>query len=392
MVRKSQKRAGWLLAFVSLALFASFVALTAWYMRLRFPNAEHESKLMLQNYDTEALLLAVVLVVLAALLYFAFGRPVSSRLGDEVWCEIPDADIHPAVFGRLCRWNRPSSADFAATIIHLAQTGCIRVERGVRIGAQGREVSDFVLLRVVPVSSVAHPIDDAAMKMLFGIVASGKDSICLGEIHSFGRHHADSFSSAMRTWQSAVSKEVRRSGFFDRMSMFSEMVLLGLAVASALVGLLVSLGSQSLVPVVCGVASGAVAWFASRQMPRHTQHGSDVYARGKALHFWLEHAAVDDSRENRSSDRPSFDPELIPFAYVLRKVGIACEAYPGFADFCDELTLCIGSTAFAAESVVAHESLRALNSPVRGATLSYAGVTGLANPAEDAEGLFRRRV
>ena len=62
-------------------------------------------------------------------------------------------------------------------------------------------------------------------------------------------------------------------------------------------------------------------------------------------------------------------------------------------EFCTELAICIESTAFASESLVAQQSLRALNSPVRGATLDHGGITGLSDPREDpdSESLFCRR-
>lgn len=389
MSRKSQKRAGRFLALISIVLVAAVAALTAQQMQLRFHDSESTNVSTLPNLDIEAALVATALIALSALLYFAFGKPTRPQFDAEVWQTVPEGDVHPAVFGRLCRWRRANSTDLAATLIHLLHEGLISVERGVRVDARGEEVSDYRFSKTQLTSSDLHPIDDAAMKLVFGVVAGGGSSVWLGEIHSFGRHHADAFSSAMRTWQATLTSEVRRSGCFDRPSEAAHVLLLGMAVVSALAGLLATLGTQSAVPVICGAAAGAASWLSARQMPRHAQRGADAYAQGEALRAWLR----EKGRGTQAGDAAvGFPPELIAYAYVLRELGAACVAYPGLADFCDELTTCIGSTAFAAESTVAYQNLRALNSPVRGATLDHDGVTGLGSPEEDSEELFRRRV
>lgn len=400
MSRRSQRRAGWGLALVSCALLVGLGMLASRYMDARFPSAGHATESVLPNIDIAAVLVAVLLVVLAALLYFAFGRPVKPSADATERQTVLKSGMHPAVFGRLCRWKRQNSTDLAATIIRLIRKGAIRVERGTRTDARGRETADYLLSRAQPAaanprSSGLHPIDDAALKMVFDIVAGGKPSVWLGEIHSFGRHNADAFSQAMRTWQATVVREVKRSNCFSRPSETAHIVLIGLAVAAVLAGLLATLGSQSVVPVACGVVSGAALWLASRQMPQHTPAGADAYESAKALRAWLRSASAEELAEGRFarsfSGQNRSALELIEYAYVLREMGALCDAHPGLAEFCDELTVCIGSTAFAAESTVAYQNLRALNSPVRGMTLDHDGVTGLANPEEDSEDLFVRR-
>lgn len=401
MSRRSQKRAGWALALVSCLLLVGLGALTARYMDAKFPGAEHATESVLPNIDAVAVLAAVALIALAAILYFALGRPVKPRAGATARQTVLKSGMHPAVFGRLCRWKRQNSTDLAATIIRLIQKGVIRVERGVRTDARGKETIDYLLSRTQPVaagshSASSHPVDDAAVKMVFDIVAGGKSSVWLGEIHSFGRHNADAFSQAMRTWQATVVREVKRSNCFNRSSETAHIALLGLAVAAVLAGLLATLGSQSFVPVACGVVSGVALWLASRQMPQHTPAGADAYDSAKALRAWLRSASAEELADDRfarsflGQNRSVLD--LMPYAYVLREMGALCDAHPGLAEFCDELTVCIGSTAFAAESTVAYQNLRALNSPVRGITLDHDGVTGLANPEEDSDELFVRRV
>ena len=38
--------------------------------------------------------------------------------------------MHPAVIGRLWRWDRESQDDFTATLMHLSHSGAIRIDRG----------------------------------------------------------------------------------------------------------------------------------------------------------------------------------------------------------------------------------------------------------------------
>ena len=198
MSRNSQKRAGRILALISIVLLIALAALTALRISARFPNAEHVNTNVLPSIDAVAALVALGVVALSAALYFAFGRPTQPMFRDSTWRTVPGGGMHPAIFGRLCRWKRQNSTDLAATIIRLVQKGAIRVERGTRTDARGKEVSDYLLTREQMTNAQPHAIDDASMKMIFDIVGKGESSIWLGEIHSFGRHHADAFSSAMR--------------------------------------------------------------------------------------------------------------------------------------------------------------------------------------------------
>lgn len=411
MSRKAQKRSELLIFLVAFALLASIAALTAGTMRTKLPNATQTPLADLPNFDFEAMTLAVALLLLVIVLYLAFGRARKAESSTQAWRSIPKRCIHPAVFGRLCRWKRPNSTDLAATVFHLLQCGILEAKRGTRTDASRGEIEDFLLTKVQPEPARLHPIDDAAIKMIFGIAAEGASSIWLSELHSYGRHHASSFSTAMRIWQTCVSRETKHSGYYDRISEAVRILLIGLAGTALLAGALAMLATRSPVPLVCGALVCAAAWIAIRHMPRHSQEGACIYAEAKALKAWLQENAnrnalegfpedhsegpFEGAHEDALGDDPesvTFAPELIPYAYVLREMDTAYAVYPGLSEFTEELTVCISSTAFAAESVVAAESLRALNSPVRGATLNYGGVTGLGSPEEDDEGLFTRRV
>ncbi|MBQ9955566.1 MAG: hypothetical protein IJO87_09115 [Eggerthellaceae bacterium] len=148
MSRRSQKRAVRLLALISVGLLAALAALTAQYVGVKFPNAEHANEVALPNVDAEAALIAAVLVVLALVLYLALGRPVAPDAEASEWQSILRGELHPAVFGRLCRWNRANSTDLAATIMRLIRKDVVRARRGATLDYAG-------------VTGLANPEEDA---------------------------------------------------------------------------------------------------------------------------------------------------------------------------------------------------------------------------------------
>ena len=430
MPKKSQKRASRALTLISVGMLALISAMTALFAGMKTPNAIHEETGVLPSCNLEALLAALALTVLAMAAYASFGRPHKGVSEDEPRSYAPDggepgpdaldpnepgpdafdANLHPAVFGRLCRWNRKSSRDLTATVLRLVQIGAIRMEPCKRIDARGRQVGDYRLTlegdyqpilgggdisqlpNTQPTATEAtakaatlNPIDSATLKLLFGIVGKGTPSLTCADIHSFGRHHADAFSSAIRSWQTAVSAEVRRSAIFDRASEILHYALMGLSGTAVLTGLLLSLATHHILPTAIFLVPAAAFFLVARQMPRHTPLGVDAYESAQVLHHQLQ-------ASSQNCDKPA-NASLIPYAYVLHKLHTLYSTHPGMQEFCTELAICIESTAFASESLVAQQSLRALNSPVRGAMLDHGGVTGLSDPREDpdSESLFCRR-
>ena len=62
--------------------------------------------------------------------YFRYGKEHAPSFTDEYWRDVPDPRVHPAVIGRLWRWDRESQDDFTATLMHLSHSGAIRIDRG----------------------------------------------------------------------------------------------------------------------------------------------------------------------------------------------------------------------------------------------------------------------
>ena len=140
--------------------------------------------------------LCVLLIAWALWSYFRYGKEHAPSFTDEYWRDVPDPRVHPAVIGRLWRWDRESQDDFTATLMHLSHSGAIRIDRGTyqdqKSFGRTETVEDYYLTRVPAVAdAVENPIDRQALDLLFGPIAAGGDSLWFGTIQQYGKDHPE---------------------------------------------------------------------------------------------------------------------------------------------------------------------------------------------------------
>lgn len=316
----------------------------------------------------------------------ASRAPLDSRAGlDAQFAHV--LAQQPAVVGRLCRWGRPGSEDLAAEVLALVHKGVILVEEDSRIDARGKLVGDYRLTCVVEKTQACiDPIEQATLKLLFGVVGEGERSLLCGDLHLFARMEADAFSRAVRSWQAALSEEMKRLRLISRLSLFLRLALpitAGFTVLAGFLGLLAT--GEALSLLACAVVAIMLLAF-NVCAPWLTSHGSTLMGESRRLRDAL-----------REGDLEALDPDaasgLSPYAFVLREADA-----PIFADlplsrgFVKEIAQILSHGAFAAESIIAQQSAGALNSAVNAAMGGGpAGVTGLGNPHVDAGDLFVKR-
>lgn len=244
-----------------------------------------------------SLVVCVLAVVWALRQYFRYGKEHAPDFTGEYWRDVPDPSTHPALIGRLWRWDRQSQDDFTATLMRLSHIGALRIDKGSYLDADGREVVDYYLTRMPAVADqVADPIDKAALDTLFGEVAQGRDSLWFGSIEQYGKDHPQQFLDAMSAWQGVVSAETNSRDFFEMKSKRYQRRLVFAAVGLVLASGAVWYYLQNFIPLIFAVPTAIAIGVIANYMPRRSVEGNNIVARCKALRNWLRDFSLLDER------------------------------------------------------------------------------------------------
>lgn len=264
-------------------------------------------------YSLVTLLVSIV-ICLAVLVYGIvsfrrYGKELAPTFTDEYWRDEPVAGEHPAVIGRLCRFDRESPDDFTATVLHLANLGALRID------AVDGTAKGYVLTRVPEVErSLNSEIDRKAMRLLFDVAAEGCDTLPMRDIRTFAQDHPQEFSDALADWQGVVSARSIAGEYFESYSQAKRSRMAAIAVLLVVGCVFLSIVLDNPLMVAPSVVVGVALFVVSRFMDRRTQKGADAYARCKALKKWLcEFSSLD--------ERPPTDVkvwgEFMVYAFVF---------------------------------------------------------------------------
>lgn len=233
----------------------------------------------------------VIAVAIALLLYFKHGKEYTPDFKDKYLAELPEEGIHPAVIGRLWRWNRENVNDLTANIMHLSQLGALKVEAGEyqATGKGGTPTSrgDYCVTRLIDTNSLSDPIDRAAMRILFDRVAGGHDSFWFGSIETYAKTHSKEMVAAVGDWQQAITTEVARRGFFEEKGQRYQKVVWVVAVLLFLASLVIWLETDNALIFAFSIPTCLALAVIGNYMPRRSREGNNLVARCKALRNWL---------------------------------------------------------------------------------------------------------
>lgn len=249
-----------------------------------------------QRAITLGVLLAVVLVCLALLVwalrsFLRYGKELEPQFKETYWRDVPVEGEHPAVIGRLCRFDKEDAKDFTATIMHLANEGALLINKG-SYQTQGilsdKTVEDYYLTRVPEVElTLNSEIDRQAMSLLFDTVAEGQPSLWLGTIKAYAEENPQAFTDAMARWQGTVSSHVNAGEYFESYSAVKRTRMATIAIVLLVLCAIVAFVFANPLVLIPSVLTGVVLVVVSRFMDRRTQKGADAYARCEALEKWL---------------------------------------------------------------------------------------------------------
>lgn len=243
--------------------------------------------------------LCVLLVAWALRSYFKYGKEHEPDFTDEYWRDVPDPSVHPAVIGRLWRWDRESQDDFTATLMHLAHVGAVRIDAGGydEPGVFGsKHVDDYYITRLPAADGLTDPVDRAALDVLFGTIAGGADSLWFGTIKKYGEDHPQEFLDAMQGWQGTLSAATNRHDFFEAKGKRYQGYLAVVAVVTLVVGLGASVYLENFIPAILAVPTAIALGVIANYMPRRSVAGNNLVAKCKALRNWLRDFSSLDER------------------------------------------------------------------------------------------------
>ncbi|MGI6045396.1 MAG: DUF2207 domain-containing protein [Eggerthellaceae bacterium] len=261
----------------------------------------------------------LLLIAWALRMFFKYGKDYEPDFKDKYWRDVPAKGVHPAVIGRLWRWNEESNDDFTATLMHLSALGALRIDKGSYTNAKGKAVEDYYLTRI-PGVELTSPIDQNAMDFLFETIGKGENAIWFESIKEFGKNDPSKFTEGMNGWQGLVSAEANKQDFFEMKGDRYHTVFIALTVAVAIAAAILVGLMENFISLIFTVPTAIVLGVIAHFMPRRTKEATNTVARCKALRNWLK----DFSSLN---ERPPTDVkvwgEFMVYAFLF---GVAKEA------------------------------------------------------------------
>lgn len=287
-------------------------------------DTANSKRMMSLAFSAACVAVCVAALVWAIVMFFRHGKEHKPDFTEQYWRDVPRQGVHPAVIGRLWRWNRESTDDLTATIMHLAQTGAVRIDSGSYMVPKKhggtKTVNDFYVTKLVEADAVSDPIDRATFNLLFDRVASGQNSLWFGSIKKYGEDHSEQLVNAVKNWQGVLTAETDKHGFFEEKGNNLRGWTWTIAVALFVIAMVIWFMSDNMMPMMCAVPTAAALAFIGNNMTRRSIDGNNLVAHCKALRNWLRDFS---SLEERPPADVKVWGEFMVYAYLF---GVAKQA------------------------------------------------------------------
>lgn len=280
-------------------------------------DTANSRRMMSFGFSAACALMCVAVLAWALICFLRYGKEYKPDFTGKYFDKLPQKELHPALIGRLWRWNRESEADLTATIMHLQDIGAVRIGSGsyqVAEGAAEKKKRDVCITKLVSESELSDPIDRETFKLLFDCIGEGQGSVWLGSVSEYSKNHSQALVDGMKHWQAVLSEEVAKRGFFEeegqrlrRWIWIATIILLVL-----MLGMWPS--ADNMLPVMMGVPTAVAMVFIGNNMPRRSEEGNNIVARCKALRNWLRDFGALDGKV--PADEKTWS-ELMILAYLF---------------------------------------------------------------------------
>lgn len=236
------------------------------------------------------LLLSVAMVVASIVMFRRHGKEHKPEFQGEYWRDVPAKGVHPAVIGRIWRWNEEDPNDLIVTMMHLGNQHVVSIdaEQSVR---QRKILGDKVettyrLTYHEDKAADLERIDYKALDAMFKHFSG--DTFTLSELQEYAKEHAEEFMDGVKRWESAVDDEVGKRGYFElegeRYKSMMQFVSVGIAVLAAVLSVVL----ENFAPLLGLLPGCAVMFVFSFFMPRRSRYAVEIHARCEALKKWFE--------------------------------------------------------------------------------------------------------
>lgn len=236
------------------------------------------------------LLLSVAMVVASIVMFRRHGKEHKPEFQGEYWRDVPAKGVHPAVVGRIWRWNEEDPNDLIVTMMHLGNQHVVSIdaEQSVR---QRKILGDKVettyrLTYHEDKAADLERIDYKALDAMFKHFSG--DTFTLSELQEYAKEHAEEFMDGVKRWESAVDDEVGKRGYFELEGERYRSVMQFASVGIAVLAAVLSVVLENFAPLL-GLLPGCAVMFAfSFFMPRRSRYAVEIHARCEALKKWFE--------------------------------------------------------------------------------------------------------
>ena len=280
--------------------------------------------------------LSLILLVATIIVFMRHGRELKPEFQEKYWREAPDKKLHPAVVGRCWRFDKESTEDLTATLVHLSAIGAVAINKGTyeqkKHFGRVKEVEGLYLTRVPAVAdTLTDPLDRKALELVFDTVGQGEDSLWMSSFTQFAADHPQEFKDAVDAWQGELTARTMRAELFEPKGPRRRTITTVAAVVYAIFGVVLSGMTMQVVPVLVTLPVAAVMLVLARFMERRTRAGAELNARSTALRNWLRDFT-------RTDEQPPTGVkvwgELLVYAYLF---GVADEVIKQLKDVMPEL-------------------------------------------------------
>lgn len=284
-------------------------------------NAQRERARALVG-GTTVVMAVVPLVSFAAyaVLMLRYKRSHKPVFDDKYFRDMP-SDDHPALLGAVYRDGSPTDVDFTASLMHLVDTGKIRLDK-VEYAEKGlldreKQEQDYRLLLLDRVEGgvrgdaaavACSRIDEATFEFLFKTVAGhhelkeefkgpdGQEYVLCSYFKDVARSHPRSYENGYKNWETSVKSSLDARGFGKDEVKNGKGIAIGLSVACFLIafvlmvgGIVMEVNGILLITLfVLGLVMGALGIVVAVRLKPLSREAIELKAQLVALRRWLK--------------------------------------------------------------------------------------------------------
>lgn len=257
-----------------------------------------------------------VLSVLICFLYFlANGREYRPDFHGEYY-RGAIGPYHPAVLGRLWRFDTSSTTDITSTLMSLTRYGFVSLEQLPATNLPHVTPENLCAIERDPneCARLSDPIDRKVIELMFDVCGQGADRMRFTDILRFSDDDPITFNQKLRELQMVIAGEVSDSELFEDKGIRARLRMTMLASALVVTGCVLIYLQRSFIPLIAFFSAAGLIVLISGRMPRRTRLANEVHARCEGMQRWFDDLI---DLDEEPSGQPSYWADNVIYAHVL---------------------------------------------------------------------------